>query len=185
MSKFYEVLTSSPMGDPWGEGNKNQTYWTQLEGIDLSVTVTKQKALNPGDQIYGDIITDDGKPFQGAKSQFYKFKGAMIPQGTPRPQSSGNATPAPKNVAVDDSVVPQWFNPYAIMLKQIHDALRTGDAPAPKEEPFTEEKVEAPATEKIGGGEISKAELEDIFGGEMADPVDLPSRGDNDAKESQ
>lgn len=182
MSKFYEILTASPLGDPWGEGNKNQTYWCQVDGIDFPVSISAQKPINPGDQKYGDLITDDGKPFKGAKSEYYRFKSAMVPQGTQRPQSTGNAAPTQQtNTAVDDSVVPQWFNPYAIMLKQMYEWEKMKHIPVPKEEePFyepkpEEKKVEAPATEPIGGGSITKEELEDIFGGELA-PIDMEDK---------
>jgi hypothetical protein len=191
MAKMYKVLTTFQMGEPWGEGNKNISYWCQLEGLDdFAVKITKQKPLNPGDEVYGSLIAgDDGKPFLSQSGKpFMKFKGEMTPEGTPRPktaaftQTSEPASPtsAPAVHPSDDRAVPLWFAPFGVMIKAIYDeVVRPGDTPLTQHEVLTEaaksdEPSETkPETEKIGGGEITKAELEDIFGGEMADPVDL------------
>lgn len=191
MSKMYTVLSTFQMGEPWGEGNKNISYWCQLEGLDeFAVKITKQKPLNPGDEVYGSLIAgDDGKPFlsQGGKP-FMKFKGEMTPEGSPRPKSAGYAAataPAQSNSNApavhpsDDRDVPLWFAPFGVMIKAIYDEVcRPADTPltqhdvmteaAKTDEPFTE-----PKKETIGDTEITPEELENIFGGPIADPVDL------------
>lgn len=159
MAKFYNILTASPLGEPWGEGGKNQTYWCQFEGLENNVMVNKQTPIQPGQQIYGDLLTDDGKPFKGPKSEYFKFKGAMTPPGTPRPSVSSQ-TP----VANNSAIVPDWFIPFAKQIDYIYNEMKGVDSNQPL--PLADVETYSEEVEE-GGGEITpelKSKLDDIFG---------------------
>lgn len=189
--KFYRVLKADPLGEPWtpkAEGAKPlQTFWCQFEGVDKDVSMSKQVPNTPS-LTYGqfgylvDAVSQKG-------TEYYKFKSVKAPEELEQPRyaaSDAQEATATKPAAVhpsDQKDTPLWFAPYAIRINQIWEQVKPGELPATDTTPMPQATVFEAAKEEseeiresIGGGTITKDELEDIFGGKMADPVDLEDK---------
>lgn len=173
MGQFYKILTASPLGEPWeSHGKQNQTFWCQVEGEELAVSISKQvgNVLLPGMNVYGDLM----KAVSQKGTNYWKFKSSQVPEGVARPVDAPVA-PAqtaiypPLNSPVNMSTVqPEWFQPWGNMIKYIHDQMKAMDGdtmvdPAPAPEP-------AKGVEQLAGpplDEETKANLDGIFTPEL------------------
>lgn len=179
MPQFYRVLKADPLGEPWTNPNvvgakPTQKFWCQVEGVDEPVMIGKQVPNTPSltEGHYG--VLEDATSSKG--NAYKKFTSMQIPQGTSKPQYAGVTEPQPAGTAqVDDTIVPTWFHPYARVLKEVAEYVREqrGEAaivnPAPEEpDTATEEHKEEP----MAGTTLTKAELDDMFGGEVT-PLDI------------
>lgn len=163
MSEFYKILKADPLGDPYeSHGNKIQTYWCQVEGQEKAVSIGKQEGnvLRPGQHVYGDLMY--AKSQKG--TEYWKFKGAKVPDGVQRPEDSA----APSTPANQQFDAPAWFIPYGNMIEAMHKHLGLVDSgiiegakPAVKHEP-------APTPDE-------KAKVDDLFNDEFdpAEEIDL------------
>lgn len=164
----YNIKQYSAAGDPWSMPGRGefQTYFLDLEGVDGTVMTNKKAGNTPKlGQVEGDLI-DQGKLDKRGR-KIYKFKQAMGSYGA----SNTSATPTTTQAPASSAGIPEWFAPYAVMIKKMYDASLSA-APVHPESVSQSEKVEP--TDKYAGSGFTKEELEDIFGGEM-EPVDPES----------
>lgn len=162
MAQFYKILKADPLGEPWeSHGKTNQTYWCQVEGEELAVSISKQvpNTLTPGQHQYGDLMK--------AKSQkgtdYWKFKGAQVPEGVQRPADSPAQAVAQE--AVGDNI-PAWALPLYNMVEYIYKEMKKMDTSA-DEEPEVEAKQEVKGVESLTDtpvDEETQATLDGIFG---------------------
>lgn len=176
MPQFYRILKADPMGDPWTPNKPNakpiQQFWCQVEGVDLPVRMGKQVPNVPSlvEGHYGVLETAKSQ----AGNDYMKFVGMQTPQGMQRPRYDA-AAPAETQATVhpsDQKDTPLWFAPYAMKINFIYDEMRNVSS-TPLTQAQVLDEAKRVETEPIGDGNITKAELEDIFGGSMADPVEL------------
>lgn len=133
MSNFYKIVKADPLGEPWeSHGKTMQTYWCQVEGQDKSVSITKQEgnSLYPGQHVYGDLLY--AKSQKG--TEYWKFKGAQVPEGVQRPQDTP-ATQAPTHTPVQEvgGQIPGWFLPIANQIDYIYKQMKAMDDTATRE----------------------------------------------------
>lgn len=134
MAQFYKILKADPLGEPWeSHGKKNQTYWCQVEGEDLAVSISKQvgNTLTPGQNVYGDLM----KATSQKGTDYWKFKSAQVPEGVERPKDS-----APQEVIGDN--IPAWFLPFGNTIIENNKILKQLRGDEPMEEPTPEEPKE-------------------------------------------
>lgn len=192
MPQFYRVLKADPLGDPYTPNRPNakplQSFWCQVAGVVEPVMMSKQVPNTPSltEGHYGvleDKVSQSGNAYK-------KFTSMQTPQGTQRPrydaqeattQSAPTATQADAQTVhpSDQKDMPFWFAPYAMKINYVYDQMKQVDQPVvgeplPQMFALTEaNKADEEAVETIGDTTITKDELEDIFGGQLADPVDL------------
>jgi len=160
MSQFYNI-TQYQAGKPWKSPyGMLDSFFLDIEGFDGATIMTNKKEGNTPKlgQVYGELIFKK----KGAKGQdVYQFKQLEQPEGVDAPATSAPVA-QPTQTATG---MPEWFAPYAVMIKNIHDDIATPmitiGNPA---EPDAVEEIESP--------KLSKSELEDIFGGSM-EPIEL------------
>lgn len=161
MGQFYKILTASPMGEPWeSHGKQNQTYWCQVEGEELAVSISKQvpNVLNPGQHVYGDLM----KATSQRGTNYWKFKSSQVPEGVARPADSPAQAVAQQAVGVNVSAPqPEWFQPWANLIKETHKMIKQLHGGL-EEEPKEDKK----GVEVIAGApldEETQAQLDGIF----------------------
>lgn len=119
MAQFYKVLKADPLGEPWeSHGKQNQTFWCQVEGEDLAVSISKQvpNTLSPGQHVYGDLM----KATSQKGTQYWKLKSSQVPEGVTRPVDSVvQATPVDMG-----ATQPDWFKPWGNLLTEVHKMLK-------------------------------------------------------------
>lgn len=161
----FNIKQYSEAGDPWSVAGRGtfQTFFLDIEGYNDATITTNKKAGNTPKlgQVDGDLI-DTGKTGKNGQ-KIYKFKQSFgdQPSSAPVPTPSAQSTQS-------GSGIPEWFAPYAVMIKQIHEGVGAGNVGnyvGFKSDP--EPKAEAPADDTLPGTKLSKSELEDIFGGSM------------------
>lgn len=186
MPQFYRVLKADPLDGEYTPDKPNakplKSFWCQVEGVDEPVMMTKQVPNSPSltEGHYGVLE----QRVSGKGNKYWKFIGMQMPQGERKPHYDGSvatesASPAPAAPHPSNQAdIPLWFAPFGIMLKEIYDYVQERKGtPLTQHDVLTEAAKDEPVkTEGIGGGNISKDELEEIFGGPMADPVDLVDR---------
>lgn len=196
--KFYRVLKADPLGDPWTPSAANakplQTFWCQFEGVDKPVQMAKQIPNTPS-LTYGQFgYLIPAKSQKG--TDYFKFKSQQAPPEMEQPRYDAtdgavatSSTPSPTQPHPSAQVdIPLWFAPFGIMIRGLHEDLigraqrGVDEHPPTEDRPLTQTEVleeakqlddEPPTVEGIGGGTITQDELENIFGGKMAAPVDL------------
>jgi len=161
MSQFYNI-TQYQAGKPWKSPyGMLDSFFLDIEGFDGATIMTNKKEGNTPKlgQVYGELIFKK----KGAKGQdVYQFKQLEQPEGVDAPATSAPVA-QPTQTATG---MPEWFAPYAVMIKQLHEnqglsaTITTADVP---------EAVELPEQAET---KLSKSELEDIFGGSM-EPIEL------------
>lgn len=145
MSQFYKVLKADPLGEPYtpnfAGAKPTQTYWCQVEGEELAVSIGKQvgNTLAPGQHVYGDLI----KATSQKGTNYWKFKSQKVPEGVDRPASSPAQAVAQQAVGAPvGEGIPAWFLPFGNILIALEKDMQLlkGDGdietpePAPKEE---------------------------------------------------
>lgn len=191
--KFFRVLKADPLGDPWtpniAGAKPIQTFWCQFEGVEHPVQMSKQVPNTPS-LTYGQFgYLVPAKSQKG--TDYYKFKSQKAPDELEQPRYAAADAPASTTSTTkaephpsDQKDTPLWFAPYAIKINYIYDQMKQVDeTPMTQEHVFSEAKKadtydtvnpkDQYGGEKYGDKAISKEELEDIFGGPMAEPVEL------------
>jgi len=186
VTKFYKVVSASPLGDPFmnSHGKSQQSFWCQIDGVDLPVMITKNEGNTPS-------LTQGNYGFlaelkHGKKTDYYRFRSAPIPQGMEVPSYAEVKTTVPTRPAVvSDSDIPMWFVPFGAAIKEIltyireqkaEDAIVAPTSPETATEDFPKDNKidlkDIPATEsnavetevKAAPPTLSDEELDDIFG---------------------
>lgn len=191
MAEFYKVLKADPLGEPWtptAPGAKPiQNYWCQVEGQDWAVSIGRQtdNPLRPGMHVYGDLMY--AKSQKG--TEYWKFKGARIPEDVQRPvddpstpaqataqAATGTAAYADKWATEVGGQVPGWAVPF---INQISDIEKKVDFIVQwckkmdgEDEPAV--PTEEPSNPSVAGemDEKTQETLDAIFGGEPEVPKD-------------
>ena len=167
MPQFYQVLKADPIGDPYTPSMAGakplQSFWCQVEGVEEGVMISKQVPNTPSltEGHYGVLEQRTSKK----GNQYWKFTSMQMPQGTSKPRYDAQ----PEAQAAPSGVSAKMFHELEQRVTNLETLLATPSLTTSSKPETTEAK------EGVGGGEITKEELEDIFGGEMADPVDIPS----------
>lgn len=165
MPQFYQVLKADPIGDPFTPNQPGakplQSYWCQVKDVEEAVMITKQIPNTPSltEGHYGVLEQRTSKK----GNPYWKFTSMQIPQGESKPRYAADSAPvqqAPSGVSAG------MFHVLEQRVSNLEALLAT-----PKQD---EPKVEAP---------VDKAKLEEIFGEEIDDPIELPPRGDGDKYE--
>lgn len=150
MAQFYNITQYQPGGEWKSPYGMLDSFFLDIEGYDGATIMTNKKQGNTPKigQVYGELIFKK----KGKKGQdVFQFKQLEQPEDAVAPASS-----APQPMQPASSGMPEWFAPFAIQIHQIHDAV------------VAKTETDKPATEeKIAGTNVSKSELEDIFGGSM------------------
>lgn len=177
MPNFYRVLKADPLD---GEFTPNKpgakplkSFWCQVEGADSPVMITKQVPNTPSltHGHYGVL-----EPRRSAKgTQYYKFTSMQRPEGVSVPsydatEAQAQPTAQAAQPASDQTEIPNWFHPFAIMIRELWDDMKERKAEetivaAPHSEETATENYDKP---------IDKAKLDAIFGEELPDPVEVP-----------
>ena len=176
MAQFYNITQYSEGNQFNGKYGALQSFFLDIEGYDGATIMTNKKPGNTPrlGQTYGDLIDTNKIGKKGQK--IYQFKAQKMPDGMVAPASStglatGTGYAAPAVSSDRGQNIPEWFAPYAVMIKSIYASLSEQKTDTP-DVPFTEEPRGAKPEDTIDGTNLSKAELEDIFGGSM-DIVDI------------
>ncbi len=191
MADFYKILKADMMpGEPYTPPVPNakpiQSYWCQVEGQEKPFMVGKQvrddgqPALVAGQQIYGDLVY--AKSQRG--TEYWKFKSAQVPEGTPRPASTPAQAQAQKAVGAQPNMsaqMPDWFMPVANQIDYIFREMRKMDTGVSEEEKralIAEDEAKAAKAKANSEATVSNTPLDtetqdmldDIFG--KTEPVE-------------
>lgn len=188
MPAFYKILKADPLGNPWTPNKPGakpiQTWWCQVEGQDLAVSIGKQvgNTLRPGQHVYGDLVY--AKSQKG--NEYWKLNSQQVPEGVERPQDDPS-TPAQAQAQAatggagyaegwaeknKDEIIPKWFAPFGNMISYIYDYMKEmkdaegnivdlKDVPTDTPPPAEPAKVEQVSGEPID--EETQKTLDDIF----------------------
>lgn len=163
MAQYYNIKQYQAGGEWKSPYGMLDSFFLEIEGHESDTVMTNKKQGNVPrlGQIYGELIFKKvGKKGQNV----YQFKQLEAPEGA-APASAVEQSPvASGSGSTSGSTIPEWFAPYAVMIHKVYEqfvAPSTVDRiePEPKEEPKP--------TETIPGTNLTKEELEDIFGGSM------------------
>lgn len=161
MSQFYKILKADPLGDAWTPNQPGakpiQNYWCQVEGEELAVSIGKQvgNTLTPGQHVYGDLM----KATSQKGTDYWKFKGALVPDGVQRPADSPAQAQAQQAVAPSmSSAMPDWFMPISNQIDYIFREMRKMDSGISEPEPA---KPAEPVVEPVD--EITQASIDAMF----------------------
>lgn len=165
MSQFYKVIKADPLGEPYETHGKSiQTFWCQFEGVEKAVSMGKQVPNTPqiGGHVYGDLVY--AKSQRG--NEFWKFRGAKVPEGVQRPADSPAQAAAQQAVGANASgSVPGWFIPFGNMIEFIFKEMKGVEEPAKSNETVVadaaHEKLEA-VGEPLDAE--TQAKIDEIFG---------------------
>ena len=177
MSQYYNIKEYQAGGEWKSSYGMFDSFFLTIEGHENdTVMVNKKQGNSPRlGQVYGELIFKKvGKKGQNV----YQFKQLQAPDGMSPQASTGQSTSVAQVAPVERGQnTPEWFALYAVMIKHLYDAsmgTNPGIAVVEKQEAQKlEEPFESPkADDTIPGTSLSKAELEDIFGGSM-EPVEV------------
>lgn len=171
MSQFFKILKADALGEPWTPSSPNakpiQNYWCQVEGQDKAVSIGKQvgNPLVAGQHVYGDLMY--AKSQKG--TEYWKFKGALVPEGVQRPADTpaqAQAQEATGGQTDISSGMPGWFMPVANQIDYIFRQMREMDTTLPENQVDAEPITQVQALEVAGDplDEDTSAMLDDIFG---------------------
>lgn len=169
MSQFYNITQYSEGNAYESKYGTLQSFFLDIEGIEGTIMTNKKPGNTPKlGQVYGDLV-DTGKT--GKKGQkIYQFKQQQMPDGMSTPANT--TAPVVAGGSPSPAGMPEWFAPYAVMIKQIHEqnVLKDEDI-----NPTTDATDTTESDDIIPGTKLSKSELEDIFGGSM-EPIEIDDK---------